>query len=287
MCKTTDVIFDLYPDLSSKLIEEGFLKDNYLIEQGKGKNNYAVIYFSGNGIYYPNINETFTEEIFQKNRFEYYKKRIVKANKHIYVRDILKQFYIGGINSKTNNPNKLLDFLKQETKGKKIITVGSSAGGYAAVLYGILLNAEYIFSFSGLFNLIKNFSGKESYKDYKLLYQYCKFEPYEKYYNLDKLVKNTNIPIFYLFPAENNKDIIQYELVKNFKNIYPFKIKSSQHSTTLTSNKALNEYLNSSPLSLRLISRLLSDKAIKIEDLTKIFEMKYRINRVLCRSTHL
>lgn len=47
----------------------------------------------------------------------------------------------------------MLKFLKQNTAGYRVITVGSSAGGYAAVLYGCLLNAEKVFAFNAQFEL--------------------------------------------------------------------------------------------------------------------------------------
>ena len=47
----------------------------------------------------------------------------------------------------------LLEWLKKETRGYEVYTVGSSAGGYAAVLFGYSLNAERIISFNGQFIL--------------------------------------------------------------------------------------------------------------------------------------
>jgi len=41
--------------------------------------------------------------------------------------------------------------LREESKRYSVITLGSSADGFAAVLYGQLLDAEIIYSFNGQF----------------------------------------------------------------------------------------------------------------------------------------
>ena len=58
-----------------------------------------------------------------------------------------------GINSEINSPERLTEFLKKETKGYRVTALGSSAGGYAAVLYGSLIAAERIYTFNGQFEL--------------------------------------------------------------------------------------------------------------------------------------
>ena len=41
-----------------------------------------------------------------------------------------------------------MDFLRKETEGYDIITIGSSAGGYASALFGTLLHAKIVLAFS-------------------------------------------------------------------------------------------------------------------------------------------
>ena len=112
----------------------------------------CVVYFSSHNIYYPNTEEVFRKKIIEKDAYEWYSTRIEAGHKHIFIRDIQKQWYIQGINKRINSPEKLLDFLKKECEGYRIITVGSSAGGYAAVLYGSQLGAEKVFSFNGQYH---------------------------------------------------------------------------------------------------------------------------------------
>lgn len=140
----------------STMIKEGLNQSNYLIEYADHKLNkekYCIIYFSSHNIYYPNTEDEFKNSIVDKNKFEWYGSRIKKGSKHIFIRDIQKQWYLNGISNSINSVEKLTEFLKEETKGYKTIMMGSSAGGYASVLFGSLLGSEYIISFNGQFQL--------------------------------------------------------------------------------------------------------------------------------------
>ena len=141
----------------SNLVQESLNNPNYLIEYSEAdsifEDKYCAVYFSSNNIYYPNTKYEFQKQILNKNRFEWYGARIQKASKHIFIRDNKKQWYLEGINNNFNSIEKLEAFLIKETKGYKTIMLGSSAGGYAAVLFGSLLKSEYILSFNGQFKL--------------------------------------------------------------------------------------------------------------------------------------
>lgn len=127
---------------------------NYLIDyNNECPPHYCAIYFSSNDLYYPNNIIAFKEQMLNKNKFEWYKTRISNVHKHIFIRDIQKQWYLGGINSNINTPDRLLEFIKKETTGYEVITVGSSAGGFAATIYGQLINAIKILSFNGQFEI--------------------------------------------------------------------------------------------------------------------------------------
>lgn len=128
---------------------------NYLIEYDEccDSKDYCAIYFCSNDIWFPHTEEIFRKRIVEKNFFEWYHCRINKAYKHIFVRDVFKQWYLTGINGQICSPQKLLEFLKQETNGFKVITIGSSAGGYASALFGPKLKAEKSICFNAQFCL--------------------------------------------------------------------------------------------------------------------------------------
>ena len=111
-------VFQTDSEIVNKVYQE---QDNYLIEfNEKGDKEWCAIYFCSNDIYYPNTEEIFQKRIIDKNFFEWYHSRIYKAAKHIFIRDIFKQWYLAGINKNINSPEKIIEFLKEETKGYKV-----------------------------------------------------------------------------------------------------------------------------------------------------------------------
>lgn len=216
---TSSMVLDVYNN-----------QPNYKIVEEDKEGDLCAIYFSSNGLYTQNTEEEFTRVILEKNRFEWQNNRIEKAKKHIFLRDVFKSAYATGINSKINSMHKIIEFLKEETKGYKVVTLGSSSGGYAAFVTGVKLNADYIFSFTGQFN-IYNFTLQHVY-DFKRQSPFYKFKDdpeYNQYYNLlETDGKTCNIPVFY-FTSTQRLDVLQKNLVQTYDNIFTFDMKSDDH----------------------------------------------------------
>lgn len=69
----------------------------------------------------------------------------------LFLRDIKMRYYLTGLKHCTDNFEQTVEFIKNMTidKGyKKIIAIGCSSGGYAAILYGNLLNFTKIIAFN-------------------------------------------------------------------------------------------------------------------------------------------
>lgn len=212
-------------------------RKNYKIEYSEFKDceeNLCVVYFSSNGVYYPNTESEFRTTIKEKDYYEWYNTRIKRAKKHIFVRDIFKQWYINGINSEINNVDKLCQTLDKETMNYKIICIGSSAGGYAAILCGILLKAQYVFAFSPQFNLnTKSCIMCITEKNRKKII----------YSDLCDLINKSSIPIFNFIPYKSLQDIEQYNFIKNYKNVKTFSFNSKNHGVPF-GKKSLNHIIN-------------------------------------------
>ncbi|AEF85538.1 hypothetical protein TREPR_2379 [Treponema primitia ZAS-2] len=222
------MLFTLTDD--NKLLAEDYQADNIKIINLNNHSYKCLLLCSGNGLYYPNTNEEYTNKIRKQDRYEWEhiaKNKLIRRNfsKIIFIRDIYKQWYVTGINSKLNCIDKVVEYLKKETENFKVIVAGSSAGGYAAVLIGILLNAYRIINVSGQYNLwpIVNI--------YPLLDKYKNKAFKSKYYNLREILKNSHVLILYFFPIKCKDDIEQYNYIKDDKNILFFKIDSDQHGT--------------------------------------------------------
>ncbi len=201
--------------------------DNYRIEYSEGvPKTYCIIYFSSNDIYYPNTEAAFREQLMKQDKFEWYKTRITKGYKHIFIRDIQKQWHINGINSKINTPEKLYQFLASETKGYKVITIGSSAGGFASVLFGQLLKAEKIISFNGNFELISKL--KTSNEEIcPLLFRNQHDQELIKWYDTRNFITDPD-SIFYFQSIFSKQDVYKYNQVNHIP-INRIQFKNSHH----------------------------------------------------------
>lgn len=128
---------------------------NILIEDGECPDGPVIIYFTSHDLYYPNNSVSFHKSVIIGNRYEWRNLKIPGASKHIFVRDVFKQWYLRGINAHTNTLDKLCELLKGYIDKSEVITIGSSAGGSMAVYFGALLNAKKTIAFSPQIDLTK------------------------------------------------------------------------------------------------------------------------------------
>lgn len=201
---------------------------NYRVIDTTSGGGYCYIYFSGNGVFDPDTEDAFRNMIINKDRYEWIRWS-TQSERKIYLRDIHKEWYFRGINSVYNTIDKVLSLLKIMSKGYKIVTVGSSAGGYAASLFGILLGAERVFAFSPQFDLTE-------WLEPRKLLGTKPFVQQERYINIVDIIKESDTEIFYFFPAYVDVDVFQAKLVENIPNVYMFGIKSKLHGKALYPN---------------------------------------------------
>ncbi len=221
-----------FPWNRTELIEKQYEKPNYrIVTSGRSSQKKALIFFSSNGIYYPNNKKEFTEKIIDLDYYDWLnigKHRLVRAyfSKIVFVRDIYKQWYVTGINAEVNTRIKLYEFLRNELKGYDITTCGSSSGGYMAALMGALLNAERIIDSSGQFDLSVSL-GNEPFLD--LLAE----DPVVKdQISLRNIISGCIDSLYYFYPAHNEGDIVQNEHIKDL-NVKSFAMDSDKHNRTI------------------------------------------------------
>ncbi len=220
--------------VDSKIVKSSYSSmDNYLIihDTNNTSTNVCAIYFSGHSIYFPNDENTFKKVINKKNRFEWYGKRVKDAKKHIFIRDIHKQWYLSGINSKINSPKKLYDFLKEETEGYEVICIGSSAGGYAALLYASLLGG-IAYAFSPRIEMAS--LDKYSCPENAPLYFRLKSTTRKQYMDLIPFIKKSTSPLYCFYPIKSKLDKIQLQYLEQtpkeeLPNLYLIKFTTQKH----------------------------------------------------------
>lgn len=235
------VVFQTDSEIVNKVYNENA---NYLVEYSVGFSDskkegetFCILYFSSNDIYYPNTEEAFINQLVNVNRYEWYKMRVNVGAKHIFIRDIKKQWYLTGINNETNSIEKLYQHLKKETEDYKVIALGSSAGGYAAVLLGSLLNAEQILTFNGQFYL-SDLLKKSSEAINPILFREAKNKSINQYYSIRDYIKHPE-RIFYFYSDRSEWDISQYKHISDLGiNAIPFR--TSHHGIPFLKSNLLH-----------------------------------------------
>ena len=242
------------------LLRNAYSKDNYRVIDTPSQTGRCLICFTGNGLFYPNTLGTFKKVIIERDRFEW--ANLVRDDKIqeyyqriVLVRDIYKQWYVTGINNTYNTTDKLVNKLNEliivQGKRMNITTVGNSAGGYAAVLYGILLGADRIFNFSGQYDL-----NDEIYRGAKLVAPFLELYRKDagKYYDLKPYLKESKetTKVFYFFPYRCDWDKREFESVAGISCIKPFFFKSRNHGTTVWGGQEIDILISKEEKLLRL-----------------------------------
>lgn len=254
MVKEKQVIFQI----DSPAVKEAFTANNYSIEYSNEnnltENDLCVLYFSSNEIYYPNTLDSFNYSIMQRDKYEWKRNKFPSAKKHIFIRDIRKQWYLGGINATLDNPLKLLDFLKKETAGYRTFTIGSSAGGYGAILFGSLLECERIYAFNAQLNLKVTMQNSNAFTD-PILFEKVKEKDWIRYYDLSNFISSST-DNYYFQSCQSKMDIEQYHAISEEaqNNLKIIRLKTTNHGFPFLrinlpyvlafTPKELNQYVN-------------------------------------------
>ena len=160
-----------------------------------------------------------------------------------------------GYRIKLDTIDKVIEKLKELTEGYKVVTAGSSAGGYMAVVAGIQMKAEKILCFSGQFCL-------ESSQKNGIVRAYENDPTRNKYFDTTKLIEQTDVPIIYFYPIKSEADKRQAERVNSFDNIIPFAFDYAAHAQTVVPYNY--KYLfGISAEKYRKLSRKLEKKRVK------------------------
>lgn len=220
-------MFDIWNE-KKPLAQQIYKNDNYkIIENSDCDGNDCVLFFSSHNVWFPNTEESFRYSFVENDYYEWLKFSKIKAKKVIYFRDIFKQWYVTGINEEINSIDKMISFMKEQTMGMKIITVGSSAGGYAAALFAAVLNAERCICFSGQFTLI------EGMEKSPLIKKYNDNQECSKWYELKSYIEKSKTTVYYITPAYCKVDVLQYNYIKGTDNVKCLRTASKHHGVAV------------------------------------------------------
>ncbi|MFM6189949.1 MAG: hypothetical protein ACKPEN_00340 [Planktothrix sp.] len=159
--------------------------------------------------------------------FEFFRLAQDYPIKKIFLRDLRQSWYQKGLPQIGGNANAILKYLKAEInqlKPQKIVITGSSAGGFAALLFGYLLEVDIVLSFAPQTFIDTHtcfIVGDNRYRPPIIkLYQYP--HGIRKYYNLSKFfqVKHNLKTKFHIYFDENYLlDKRHAHSLKNHRNV--------------------------------------------------------------------
>lgn len=209
-------------------------RDNYQVEE-VGNGNICYIFFSSHSLYYPNTIEEFDKEVVKKDKFEWKKMAhskqvLARAGRIIYLRDIYKVLYAKGINSTADDVDKTAQLLRELTKGYEgnVVVVGSCGGGYAALLFGSLINAKQIFCFSGPADISQAPTVKK-YFDKKVEGGLASY----KYANICDVLRQSQSQMYYFYPAYGEVDLTWVERMMDVDTVKKFAFNQHNHAATM------------------------------------------------------
>ncbi len=215
------------------LVAKAYEEDNYIIRRYENDSNTVAVYFSSNGIYYPNTEEQFRKRIFEENRYDWLRLGLKDVHTEVFFRDVYKQYYVAGCSRALDSVDRIADFIGNEilTGSDRLVTVGNSAGGYMAFLIGTLLHADMVFDFSGQFDLTGDVE-----KEF-LLKKYRDDDLRSRYYNLANLkaAGYTFPDTYYFYSGLCEADKYQSELMKKADDghIRMFEFNTATHERTM------------------------------------------------------
>ena len=205
------------------LLQKARRENNWLIEDGDDNTSVTyAIYCSSNGIYYPNDAETFTRRILQQNKFDWRSNRFRGGiKKHIYIRDIYKQWYIEGINEDLNSIEKVAEWIRSVSEEHaEYVFLGSSAGGYMCICLASILGGT-VFAGSPQIYL------KPAPKYPILSEHYANNDT--AWFDLKKVLSNSAAENYIFYGMKNEEDRLQIETLCLLDNVHMIPFDSDVH----------------------------------------------------------
>lgn len=225
MEKLANFIFQIDSELVKKTYLE--FENIKVVDESDSTSNLCVIYFSSNELYYPNTEYAFQNTIGKRDKYEWVNTKYPGAKRHIFVRDVQKQWYMEGVSVKNNTPELLANQLIELSKGFTIYALGSSAGGFAALLFGSMIKAKRVYAFNAQLDLNSIIKDSNAFVD-PILYKYRHDELRTKYYQVSNFL-TAHTKYFYFQSAKSEMDIVQYTICSKKSLLKKIEFSTSNH----------------------------------------------------------
>ncbi|HFU74844.1 MAG TPA: hypothetical protein ENK66_01220 [Arcobacter sp.] len=162
----------------------------------------------------------------------------------LFIKDFKQSWYLNGLLGLTNNVEETTEFIKQiiPVETKKIITLGTSSGGYAALLFAELLQADTSIAFAP-----QTFLNQEQCEHFKSFDSELKNLNFSEYSNLKDILENKSSKTQHnvYFCNQNKRDYIHAYNIKKVSTIHSFDCTSHNIAKILKERNILDKILKS------------------------------------------
>ncbi|MCP3921785.1 MAG: hypothetical protein GY714_04290 [Desulfobacterales bacterium] len=161
----------------------------------------------------------------------------------VFVKDFKQCWYQKGLLGKSNDIKSTIKYLKSiiPNTTQKLITLGTSSGGYAAIRLGVELNANKIIAFSPQTKIANSVFKRFKSIDSRIID--IDFENVDLDLEL-YLSKHKNLNIDVYYGNENIEDKLAVDHINQHVNAYPFPTKSHSIANYLKKNNKLDIILS-------------------------------------------
>lgn len=214
--------------------------DNF--KERRNGSRVLYIFFSSQGLWNRSDPATFENRVNRDDHYDFYNVTQTeffarKKYDQLFVRDIYLSWYAYGISEKVPTQAALTDFLSEKASAyDEVVTVGSSAGGYAAILFGAKIGADRIFVFGPQNDLAGHL---EFYKNSDM-YSYFDVNSGRVVPDLTEIISSYKGKLYYFYADKAKVDLFQYSRVKDATNLIAFPITSEEHGRTLLAENMMD-----------------------------------------------
>ncbi len=163
--------------------------------------------------------------------------KTIKCDK-VFVRDQSQTWYHNGLDSQISNLTMVKDFLKNiisYKNYKRVIFLGNSMGGYAAILFGSLLGVTSVVAFSpqSFVGRITRYYHKDKRWQGQISKMYKKNRGQKRYYDLKfvlNMTKKNPVPVHIYYSTNHRLDKIHSERLDSFENVVLHPYETDHHN---------------------------------------------------------
>jgi len=157
----------------------------------------------------------------------------------IFLKDFKQCWYQKGLLGLTQDVSETISYLRREIMNvspKKIISLGTSSGGFASILFGVLLDIQEVLAFSPQTYITKQVFQKFRSTDSRI----SEMDFDSPYMDLKKIIETTNFSgkINVFFGEDNTEDKNAALYINHFECVNLVALPTEQHNTAAFLKKA-------------------------------------------------